>query len=95
MWIAAKGELNRSGASKQEYRLYALPGQPVHMDSPIQCPVSERENGNYYVLDVGVTGGTKKASYPYMLRKHSQRLEAVSWQAAQAHMRKNWPSPSE
>lgn len=93
MWIAAKVELNRSGPSKQEYRLYALSGQPVHMDSPIQCPASEREDGNYYLLDVGMTGGTKKASYPYMLRKHSQRLEAVSRQEAQAHVKKNWPSP--
>jgi hypothetical protein len=89
MWIAAKVEPNRSGPSKQDYRLYALPGQPVSPNSPIQCPVSERENGNYYVLDVGMTQGTQKTSYPYMLRKHSQVLKVVSKQVAQAHVKKN------
>lgn len=90
MWIAAKVEPNRSGPSKQDFRLYALPGQPLDVDMPIQCPVSERENGNYYLVEVGMTQGSQKASYPYLLRKHSQHLNAISRQEALMHVRKNW-----
>lgn len=88
MWIAAKVEPNRSGPSKQDFRLYALAGQPLDANMPIQCPVSERENGNYYLVEVGMTQGLQKASYPYLLRKHSQRLNAVSRQKALTHVKK-------
>ena len=89
MWIAAKVEPNRSGASKQVFRLYALAGQPLDVNMPIQCPVSERENGNYYIVEVGMTQGSQKASYPYLLRKHSQHLNAISRHKALTHVRKN------
>jgi len=90
MRIAAKVEPNRSGPSKQNFRLYALAGQPLDVNMPIQCPVSERENGNYYIVDIGMTQGSQKASYPYLLRKHTQHLNAVSRQEALMHVRKNW-----
>ena len=93
MWkIAAKVEPNRSGASSQRFRLYALGGQPIGPNEPIQSPVSERDNGRYYLLDVARTSGTSsKAKFPYMINKHTQIMQPVSKVEAEAHISKNWP----
>jgi hypothetical protein len=92
MWrIAAKVELNRSGSSSNRYRLYPLLGQPVSQNDPIQCPVSERESGQYFLLDVAMTVGSKKASYPYLVNKHTQVMERVTKTEAEEHVRRSWP----
>lgn len=93
MWrIAARVERNRSGPSRHAYRLYALDGQPVKPNDPISCPVSERDNGRCFLLDVGMTKPGVRASYPYMLDKHTQQMQSVSLDEALAHVARNWPS---
>jgi len=93
MWrIAARVERNRSGPSSHAFRLYALDGQPVKSSDPIACPVSERDYGKCFLLDVGMTKPGLRASYPYMLDKHSQIMQPVSMDEALAHVASAYPT---
>lgn len=90
MWIAAKVEENKNPReSSQQYRLYALPGQPIPDDRAIQYKAAGRELNKFFILDVGWSGGSIKASYPYILNKHTQAPREVSRQEAQAFVRKS------
>ncbi|BEP61268.1 hypothetical protein GmRootV213_18220 [Variovorax sp. V213] len=92
MWtIAARVEPNRGGSSARKFRLYALPGQPVSDDVPISCPVDERHNGRFYLVNVAMTAASPNMrSYPYVLNMKTIAMTLIEQGAALAHVQKTF-----
>ncbi|CAN7592569.1 hypothetical protein LJR161_004345 [Variovorax paradoxus] len=60
-------------------------------DVPISCPVDERHNGRFYLVNVAMTAATSKMkSYPYVLNMKTIAMALVEQAAALAHVRQTF-----